>query len=194
MNSSTVSVSGVVLFTNEWVMVTAVRDRDDQTLKIYHNDQLLGTAPDKSYNVTSKADLLIGTNAALADFLNGQIDEIRLFNYALTQAEIQQLYGEVTGIEDTGPVPRSFELTNYPNPFNNSTLVKYSIPKAGNVEIDLYNMLGQKVAILVKSRLTAGTHTFNFDAGSLSSGIYIFRLQADDRSILRKIILLRLLY
>lgn len=69
-------------------------------------------------------------------------------------------------------------MQNYPNPFNPSTVIKYSVPEAGNVKIILYNALGQEIMELVSGFKSAGTYELNLNAGSLSSGVYFYRLTA----------------
>lgn len=69
---------------------------------------------------------------------------------------------------------------NYPNPFNPSTVINYSIPSAGLVTLDVFNVLGQKVATLVNDVKPAGIYSVIFDASKLSSGIYIYRISANN--------------
>jgi hypothetical protein len=72
-----------------------------------------------------------------------------------------------------------YELAqNYPNPFNPTTVIKYSIPETSNVQIKVYDMLGGEVADLVNEVKDAGSHIVNFNASELSSGIYIYSIQA----------------
>jgi len=79
---------------------------------------------------------------------------------------------------------------NYPNPFNPTTRINYSLPKAGKVELFVYNLLGQKLVELVNSEKPAGHHTINFDASNLSSGVYFYSLQAGQFINVKKMILL----
>ncbi len=73
-----------------------------------------------------------------------------------------------------------FELyNNYPNPFNPVTNIQYQIPSAGNVELSIYNLQGQKVATLVNSTHTAGSHLVQWDASGFSSGIYFYRITTE---------------
>ncbi|MBE0572898.1 MAG: S8 family peptidase [Ignavibacteriaceae bacterium] len=75
--------------------------------------------------------------------------------------------------------PKNFALMqNYPNPFNPSTTIEFSIPQTSNVSIEIYNVIGELVASLVNQTLEAGYHRFNFDAGSLPSGTYVYQLKA----------------
>ncbi len=85
-----------------------------------------------------------------------------------------------------------YELAqNYPNPFNPTTVIKYSIPEAANVEIKVYDMLGGEVADLVNEVKDAGAHEVNFNASSLSSGIYIYSIHAGEFVQTMKMTLLR---
>ncbi len=77
-------------------------------------------------------------------------------------------------------LPNTFELSqNYPNPFNPSTNINYYLPIGSNVTLEVFNMLGQKVATLVDAPKSAGMHTVTFDAQNLASGLYLYRLSVD---------------
>ena len=74
--------------------------------------------------------------------------------------------------------PSKFELSqNYPNPFNPETKIKYELPNDGFVSIRVFDNSGKEVAVLVNNNVSAGYHTVNFKASSLSSGIYFYRLE-----------------
>jgi hypothetical protein len=82
-------------------------------------------------------------------------------------------------VQDEEQLPKEFDLSqNYPNPFNPVTKIKYAIPQASHVRIEIYNVLGQRVSTLVNEEKVPGYYTVDFDAGSLASGFYIYRLQA----------------
>ncbi len=80
---------------------------------------------------------------------------------------------------------------NYPNPFNVSTLIAYDLAKDGWVRIEIFDLLGRRVALLADERQTQGRHTVRFDGGSLPSGAYLYRLSADGFCPTRKMLLIR---
>ncbi len=93
---------------------------------------------------------------------------------------------------DEKNVPESFALQqNYPNPFNPSTQITFSLPERSNVTLKIYDILGKEITTLVNESKSAGTYTVNFDAGKLSSGVYIYSIQAGDFLESRKMLLMK---
>ena len=80
---------------------------------------------------------------------------------------------------------------NYPNPFNPTTQIRYELPQQSDVRITVYDMVGRQVATLVNETVQAGTHTVNFDASNLSSGVYLYRLQAGSTTLSRKLTVIK---
>lgn len=90
------------------------------------------------------------------------------------------------------PLPRDFSLSqNYPNPFNPSTQIAYEVPSAAHVRLEVFNMLGQKVATLVDEVQGPGRYDRHFDASALPSGVYMYRLRAGTRALSRTMVLVR---
>lgn len=88
--------------------------------------------------------------------------------------------------------PISYKLfQNYPNPFNPNTTIKFSLLKAGDVELNIYNFLGQKITTLLDKNLNAGTYQLQFDGGNLASGVYFYELITQDRKVFKKMNLLK---
>ena len=89
-------------------------------------------------------------------------------------------YQTPTSNEATEDIANNYVLEqNYPNPFNPTTNISFSLANAAPVKLTVYNLLGQEVATLIGGKvMTAGTHTVAFNASSLSSGVYIYRLEA----------------
>ena len=99
----------------------------------------------------------------------------------------------VTGIEDLMQlIPKKFELyQNYPNPFNPSTTIKYALPKASTVKITLYNILGQRIAVLLNQKKGAGYYTMQFNASGLASGMYFYHMQAGNFNKVKRMIVIK---
>jgi len=99
-------------------------------------------------------------------------------------------YSDIVEVEFD--IPRDFVLhQNYPNPFNPSTTVKYAVPKTSLVSIKVYDLTGQEVATLVNEMQEAGTYEIKFDARNLASGVYVYRMIADNFTSVRKLNLLK---
>jgi len=114
------------------------------------------------------------------------------YSYRLKQIDNDGKFEYSKVIEIDVGTPLNYELSqNYPNPFNPSTTIKFSIPEKGNVNLLVYNILGEEVAILLNEVKEAGVHTINFDAAELKSGIYFYRLQAADFVETKKMILMK---
>jgi hypothetical protein len=89
-------------------------------------------------------------------------------------------------------LPDGYALSqNYPNPFNPTTIIQYSIPKDARVSLVVYDVLGREVAVLESGVKSAGSFAVNFDASHLASGVYMYRLQADEFSMTRKMLVVK---
>jgi len=88
--------------------------------------------------------------------------------------------------------PASYNLSqNFPNPFNPSTVIRFAMPVAGNVTLNVYNALGQKVAELVNGFKPAGEHSVDFSAANLTSGVYFYEIQAGEFKMMKKMQLIK---
>jgi hypothetical protein len=96
-----------------------------------------------------------------------------------------------TGIQ-TIELPNHYILNqNYPNPFNPSTTIKFGLPRNENVRLVVYDMLGREVKVLVNEYKTTGTYEVNFDASSLASGVYFYKLETPNFAMTRKMLLIK---
>jgi hypothetical protein len=99
----------------------------------------------------------------------------------------------ITGIaENESNIPKEHSLKqNYPNPFNPSTTIEFALPQSDFVTLKVYNILGEEVAALVSERLSAGKYKYEWDAGNLASGVYLYRINASEFQEVKKMILMR---
>lgn len=98
----------------------------------------------------------------------------------------------VSNENNSSEIPTTAQLDqNYPNPFNPATTIKYELPKAANVQLEVYNMLGQHVTQLVDKQQSAGTYEATFDAGKFNSGVYIYKLTVAGKVITKKMTLIK---
>ncbi|MEW6015406.1 MAG: T9SS type A sorting domain-containing protein [Candidatus Zixiibacteriota bacterium] len=94
-------------------------------------------------------------------------------------------------------LPNNFTVSqNFPNPFNPSTVIQFELPRAADITLDIYNILGQKVITLLKERKPAGKYRVEWDGNNsdrlpCASGIYLYRLRAGDQAVTRKMVLLK---
>jgi uncharacterized repeat protein (TIGR01451 family) len=109
-------------------------------------------------------------------------------------ADEQVHFGEgsvvVLKVEDL--IPAEYSLAqNYPNPFNPTTSIAYSLPEAAKVKVEIYNALGQVVAVLMDGNVDAGYHTVEWNADNMSSGVYFYRIQANDFTATKRMVLMK---
>ncbi len=114
------------------------------------------------------------------------------YTYRLKQIDFDGTfsYSEEVNVEVEQPLEYSLDQ-NYPNPFNPSTTIKYSIPEDGFVKLGVYNMLGEEVAAIVNATQKAGRYEVNFNASQLSSGVYVYRIEAANFTSAKKLMLMK---
>jgi len=101
--------------------------------------------------------------------------------------------GIVLGLDEFPiPIPGRFELfQNYPNPFNPITNIRFAVPKLSHVKLEIFNILGQRVAILLDKKMGPGYQLIKFDASNLAGGFYFYRLVTDGFHSYKKMILMK---
>jgi predicted extracellular nuclease len=113
-------------------------------------------------------------------------------NWQLSNTITRGTPNMVTAVEDENFIVSEYNLAqNYPNPFNPSTTIYYTIPKNSFVQLKVFDLLGQEIASLVNEDKPTGNYKVNFDASTLPSGVYIYKLQASSFVESKKMILLK---
>jgi|GEM_PF-2390088 len=156
------------------------------TMRVWINDELLLTGDVNNVNQRlAVGHLAIG-------FFDGNVIDVN-FDYASFD-----FVNYITNIDDEiSTLPTKYNLSqNYPNPFNPSTTIQYSIPvnvksEMSNVKLIVYDILGREITTLVNETKSAGNYEVKFDASSLSSGVYLYKIQAGNFINTKKMILMR---
>jgi len=111
-------------------------------------------------------------------FIDASLNE-GAYSYRLKQLDFDGTFEYFDAIEVDIAIPDVFALAqNYPNPFNPSTKIDFSLAVDSKVSLKVFDVLGQEVATLISSDLVAGSHNVDFNAASLNSGVYFYRIEA----------------
>jgi len=155
--------------------VQALHDYDRRTVKYF----------------TDTLNCAYSTSAAIYSGGTGgyPVGDLNWFPSRYTAWKADPVSGVETGV---GTVPEVYTLEqNYPNPFNPSTTIVFELPRISQVTLTVYDLLGREVSVLVNEGMSAGHHEATFDASSLSSGVYFYRLQAGDFVSTKKMVVLK---
>ena len=155
----------------KWTTATEVNNQGFEILRSAQNDndwQQIGFVP--GFGTTTEPKSYSYTDQSVS---NGK------YYYRLKQIDFDGSFKYSDVVEAEVSLPAHFALEqNYPNPFNPSTSIQFSLPVDANVAIGVYNLVGEKVAEVASGNLSAGSHNVTFDASTLTSGIYFYRLDA----------------
>ncbi len=114
------------------------------------------------------------------------------YSYRLKQIDFDGTFSYSSEVEIEVTGPKDFALyQNYPNPFNPSTTIKFALPIKTNLSLSVYNTLGEKVAEIFNGELEEGYHEMMFNASGLSSGIYFYKIESENYSATKKLMLLK---
>ncbi len=164
-----------------------------------------GVLPDFALNkVTSDTTLIITAEEVLGVMSDLGVDTLTIqwtvkakgaeddFSTSIYTHTLTFINDIVVGVED-GAVPLTFYVDqNYPNPFNPTTTIQFGVPNEAAVDLRIFDVLGQQVAVLLNREIKKpGNYNLEFNAGSLASGTYFFRLQYNDNVITKKMLLLK---
>jgi len=174
---------------------------DGQSMNIYVNDVLDATTEFSGAILKTDIDLTIGrvlpTNTCCN--YNGILDDIRIYNYAISSEERENLYSPATRVssdEDDGKINTFSLCQNYPNPFNMETTLQYSMKHRDRVTLVIYDIMGREVRQLLNERKSAGTYSVTWDGrddnnNDLATGLYMCNMKAGEYKSTIKLILLK---
>jgi len=131
----------------------------------------------------------LDTTDGVGEMMFAPGDTTKLY-FATSRRSVWSITRTPTGIDDD-ILPSAISLSNYPNPFNASTNIKFTLPNSSNVKIDIYDMLGRRVSTIVNEHLFAGYHSVIWNPEDLSSGIYFYKIETGEIELSQKMMLLR---
>ena len=143
---------------------------------------------DKSLIIEALGEIYVGDTISLT--INGELTDGTPFE----GTDCVVIVGGPPPAAGAPPSHESLEvvlLGNFPNPFNPTTEISFSLPWASHVKLEIFNVMGQKVATLVDGRREAGEHVVQWDGSAVASGVYLYRLQTGDFVDTKKMILLK---
>ena len=191
---------------NRWLHVVGTYSSADGLWTLYLDGVWNNQTEDATGAVTVDRGWAIGARAPDSTGIfpterhfEGFIDDVRIYDVALTDVEVAALYEQsLTDVESQSTtIPTNFALSqNYPNPFNPQTRIDYQVPQTTNINISVYNIVGQLVATLVDEVKSPGQYSVGWNATDqkglhVSSGIYLVRMVSDNYSAARKLVLLK---
>ncbi len=142
-------------------------------------------------NLTAGEYSLIVESTEYENTDNGTIN----VDYSSNSVQSKDLYlspASTTEVKNPSTTPSSYSLMqNYPNPFNPTTTIGFTIPQKSYVKLEVFNLIGQKIATLINDELNAGQYNVEFNGSGLTSGIYLYRIQAGNFSSVKKMLLLK---
>lgn len=177
------------------VVIDFSRLLDSTTAKAVTNYVSTVTPASVQWGVNNDYSKVLVTYSALA---SGTTYSLQLKNFksinaiAMNDTTVSFHTSGLSAISEQSEKPTSFSLQqNFPNPFNPSTEIQFSMQEAGNVSLRIYDILGNLVNELVNQRMSGGTHTVSFTADNLSAGVYYYRLQVGNEAQTKKMILMK---
>ncbi len=166
----------------------AALESDLKYYEVYRGDEM-GFEPAVAVGTTAEPVFVDHTVASGMTYYY----RVVAYDFALNRGSFSQEVSSLVMVAVEGDgVPTEFTLRqNYPNPFNPQTKISFSVPEAAHVKISIVDMNGKQVAVLVDAMRQPGTYSLTWDAGSLASGVYIYRMEAGKFAQARPMTLLR---
>ncbi|MGD0339966.1 MAG: T9SS type A sorting domain-containing protein [Bacteroidota bacterium] len=156
---------------NTWHEAELDYDSSNAIAQLYLDGTLACFARDTIIHGPYDYDRTFGiSNPANATVFKGILKDLKIYSSAISLTNIFDMpFQEL----------KTFQLSqNYPNPFNPSTTIRFSLPKASDVNLSIYNILGERITVLVSEHMNAGTHLVEWNASGFASGVYFYRLSA----------------
>jgi Leucine-rich repeat (LRR) protein len=175
-----------VLNIGESILMSVTVGGENNSYQWYHNNLEIPAAQSDSFDIL--AVTLADTGVYECHVTNEMVPDLTIKSYPIKIKVVNP-----TGVKtEFLSIPNKFALSqNYPNPFNPKTVIGYQLPNHTMVKLSIYNLLGQLVTTLVSEKQQPGKHEVIWDASGFPSGIYIYRIQADGHTEVKKMLLIQ---
>ena len=175
-----------VLSTNNPAIFAFVRQKDECKVFAIFN------LTNQEKNVTLQGTLYSGNYRDIFTDDSVSFTEDAEITLAAWDYKFYEIGSGITDVDYEKSIPEQYTLSqNYPNPFNPSTTIRFTIPEEGVVNLSVYNLLGEKVAEVLNQEMNSGKFEVTFDGSNLSSGIYFYKINANNYSDVKKMILVK---
>jgi hypothetical protein len=180
---------------NQWHHVATVFN--GSTLRMYYDGAFIGSQPMVMTIVSDNRPLTIGADVpGVLEIFNGRIDDVCIYNRALTDADILQLKNQTTVSAVSGSTPRLTIGHVIPNPASAQSRLDYTLAETGQVDIAVYDVAGHRIRNIESGVRSAGPHSTRWDGRTdngfpAASGIYFFRLQSGNQSLVARVVRVR---
>jgi hypothetical protein len=210
------SASGLGPWCNVWSFITAIplptkpqlvsaiptySDRADYfTFKWnklrYSDDYLFQVSDDQTFSTIFRLGITPDTVRVTSGFVEGVRYYWRVQGRNIAGSgpwsNLQNFTATLAGIQEKKGIPAEYSISqNYPNPFNPSTTIKFALLQPALTKIDIYDLLGREVQILITKELEAGYHEVNFNADNFPSGVYYYKIQSGNFNQTKKMTLIK---
>lgn len=179
-----------------WIPSGLPGDPAVETMHIDDDGNIFASLDNKTLHISTNGGAswsLFNTGLPSAQLVYSIAGNLSDYLFAGTGSSGAFRYGDkISNISTNSSVPGDFRLEqNYPNPFNPATTIRFSIPVNGNVKLEFYDILGNKVTTGISKALSAGAYSYEFDGSGLSSGVYYYRLEYAGKVSIKKMSLVK---
>jgi hypothetical protein len=176
-NTRTTVTGSDAVGTNTWTHVAGTYDGSN--MKVYVNGQLKGTRAVTGAINTNTMPIYIGQNGNTDGFFAGKLDEVRIYNRALSGSEIQSAMNQAqpVGYRRMARVEVSRSVTAFPNPYTDKVFFGFNLAKGGMVTLAVYNAAGEKVETIFTGQLPAGLRQLEWSPKVKGTGLYFYTLE-----------------
>lgn len=195
INKSEVTADESFFIKGKWVFVVAIRDTTEKLIKLFADTVKVNEIADITGDISQNEDLYFSYCVDESSFLQGALDDVRLYSYALPKNKIDSLFqlsSSKPHVIENVSNKSNISFTVYPNPFKNHFSISFNLEQNASVSIYLTDIFGRKVATIVDNNyFFMGNHIVKYhDTNALKNGTYILNIKKDNSTIMKKLLII----